>query len=153
MHDEWAVYQTKRGYVAAKYQGSDGCMVIAGNGEAHAEDLAKQFNEEMGEDQVATKKNGGKVKTKKATSAKINDKPRDQRIPSAGTVLRKQYKGKEYEIRVNEMDFTFDGERYKNLSQVTAIITDHKYDPPSGHGLNGYVFFKRELAEKIAEQK
>ncbi len=45
---------------------------------------------------------------------------RDPRLPAAGTVLKRVYKGKELKIEVLEDGFRFEGETYSSLSALAA---------------------------------
>jgi hypothetical protein len=58
---------------------------------------------------------------------------RDPRLPKAGTVLRREYNGKEYAVTVHEADFEYRGKRYGSLSKIAKEIT--------GTHWNGWLFF------------
>ena len=62
----------------------------------------------------------------------------ETRLPLAGTILVREYKGKKLQVRVLESGFEFEGEVYRSLSAVAKKIT--------GSHCNGYLFFhlKRE---------
>ena len=62
----------------------------------------------------------------------------DTRLPLAGTILVREYKGRKLQVRVLESGFEFEGEVYRSLSAVAKKIT--------GSHCNGYLFFhlKRE---------
>lgn len=55
------------------------------------------------------------------------------RLPPAGTVLRRQYKGRVLQVTVLPAGFEYEGEVYKSLSAVAKAIT--------GSHWNGYHFF------------
>jgi hypothetical protein len=83
-----------------------------------------------------------KVTTKraKATKAKAKDakterapRPRDPRLPAAGTVLVRPYKGKDYRITVLEDGFRWDGTEYRSLSNLASVITGAK-------SINGFLW-------------
>ena len=59
--------------------------------------------------------------------------PSDKRLPMAGTVLRRQYKGKMYSVTVLEDGFAYDGRLYRSLSALAKEIT--------GAHWNGFAFF------------
>ncbi len=68
----------------------------------------------------------------------------DDRLPMAGTLLKREYKGQTVHVRVLPQGFEFDGEVYRSLSAVAQKIT--------GSHWNGYHFFRlprpgREAAE------
>ena len=58
----------------------------------------------------------------------------DDRLPMAGTVLTRTYKGQTLQVRVLERGFEFDGEFYRSLSAVARKVT--------GAHWNGYHFFQ-----------
>ena len=61
-------------------------------------------------------------------------KPRDSRLPPAGTTLTRTFKGAEYRVYVLEDGFEHDGEVYSTISGVATAITGRSY--------NGYAFFQ-----------
>lgn len=58
----------------------------------------------------------------------------DTRLPLAGTILVREYKGRKLQVRVLESGFEFEGEVYRSLSAVAKKIT--------GSHCNGYLFFR-----------
>ena len=58
---------------------------------------------------------------------------RDVRLPLAGAVLEKKYKGREISVKVLEIGFEYNGKYYKSLSAVACAIT--------GQHISGYHFF------------
>jgi len=58
---------------------------------------------------------------------------RDERVPPAGTVLNRRFKGREYRVTILPNGFEFDGETYRSLSAVAHAIT--------GSHWNGMLFF------------
>lgn len=58
---------------------------------------------------------------------------RDVRLPLAGAVLEKKYKGREIAVKVLEIGFEYNGKYYKSLSAVACAIT--------GQHISGYHFF------------
>jgi len=57
----------------------------------------------------------------------------DSRLPMAGSVLVKEYRGKTIVVRVLEAGFEFDGRRFASLSAIAKEITGTKW--------NGFLFF------------
>ena len=57
----------------------------------------------------------------------------DDRLPMAGTLLKRQYKGRTVQVRVLPQGFEFDGEVFRSLSAVARRIT--------GAHWNGFHFF------------
>ena len=58
----------------------------------------------------------------------------ETRLPLAGTILVREYKGRKLQVRVLESGFEFEGEVYRSLSAVAKTIT--------GSHCNGYLFFR-----------
>jgi hypothetical protein len=71
------------------------------------------------------------VRTGRADVAPISS--RDPRLPKAGTVLKRSYKGRALVVKVLEAGFEFEGERYRSLTAVARKVT--------GSGWNGMHFF------------
>ena len=59
---------------------------------------------------------------------------RNDRLPPAGTILTRPYKGTTLQVRVLEHGFVYEGTIYPSLSAVAKAIT--------GSHCNGYVFFR-----------
>lgn len=57
----------------------------------------------------------------------------DDRLPMAGTLLKREYKGQTVQVRVLPQGFEFDGEVYRSLSAVARKVT--------GAHWNGFLFF------------
>ena len=58
---------------------------------------------------------------------------RDPRLPSPGTILSRQYHGREIRVLVLEDGFEYDGQRYGSLSAVARAVTGARW--------NGRLFF------------
>lgn len=69
--------------------------------------------------------------------------PADSRLPMAGTVLVKSYKGRSVQVRVLPNSFEYEGEQYKSLTAIARIVTGQK-------NINGFHFFKLGKAETTA---
>jgi hypothetical protein len=61
-------------------------------------------------------------------------KKRDQRLPPAGTVLRREHQGIEHVVTVLEKGFEYRDTHYRSLSQVAREITGTQW--------NGLLFFE-----------
>ena len=61
-------------------------------------------------------------------------KARDPRLPTPGSAIVRQHKGRKHRVVVLEDGFEYDGERYRTLTAVAKTIT--------GSHINGYRFFK-----------
>lgn len=60
----------------------------------------------------------------------------DSRLPSPGTAIVRQYKGRKLQVLVVSDGFEFEGQRFKSLSAAAKKIT--------GSHVNGYRFFGLE---------
>lgn len=60
-------------------------------------------------------------------------KTKDSRIPPAGSIISKTYRGKQVEVKVLENGFEYKGKFYKSISRVAMTITNRQ--------ISGYVFF------------
>ena len=58
----------------------------------------------------------------------------DDRLPPAGTILTREYKGAVVQVQVLQQGFEYAGQVYKSLSAVAKVVT--------GSHCNGYLFFK-----------
>jgi len=70
---------------------------------------------------------------------------RDARLPMPGSVLRRNYQGREILVRVLEGGFEFEGRRYRSLSAIAKAVT--------GAHWNGMLFFGLVVQEKTGPQK
>jgi len=58
---------------------------------------------------------------------------RDPRLPIPGTLLFRQYKGKDIVVKVLDEGFEFGGKKYRSLSAIATAVTGKKW--------NGFAFF------------
>lgn len=88
---------------------------------------------------MAKSKNGKKARAPKVKKAR--------KVKSAGlapgTLLRRGYKGTDYEVRVGAEGFTMGGAKFTSLTAVAKKITGYK-------AISGPKFFEAQLAEKAA---
>jgi hypothetical protein len=68
-----------------------------------------------------------------ATPSQATTAPRDERLPMAGTILVRPYRGQMLQVKVLEEGFEYDGRIFDSLTAVTKRIT--------GKHWNGYHFF------------
>jgi Protein of unknown function (DUF2924) len=68
----------------------------------------------------------------------------DQRLPAAGTVLTRRYKGEDLQVRVLADGFEYKGEVFGSLSAVAKAVT--------GQHCNGYHFFRDALNGQVGEK-
>jgi hypothetical protein len=59
--------------------------------------------------------------------------PRDPRLPTAGTQLRRSYQGRTIVVQVLEHGFAYDNQKYGSLSAIAYRVTGTRW--------NGYLFF------------
>jgi hypothetical protein len=78
----------------------------------------------------APAKDIGRAKTRDPKTPRA----RDPRLPKPGTVLKRAWHGKTYEVIVNADDFTYAGEAYRSLTAVARAITKAK-------AINGVAWF------------
>jgi hypothetical protein len=57
-------------------------------------------------------------------------------LPIPGAIIKKEYKGRIYDVKVLENSFEYEGKIYKTLSAVAKAIT--------GAHWNGYLFLTHE---------
>ena len=60
-------------------------------------------------------------------------RPRDNRLPTQGSIITKTYRGKTIEVKVLENGFEYEGKTYKSISRVAMEIVKRP--------ISGYVFF------------
>jgi len=66
-------------------------------------------------------------------AAVTRHRPRDPRLPLAGTILTRAYRGILHQVEVLADGFAYEGQVYRSLSAVAQAIT--------GQHLNGFAFF------------
>ena len=71
--------------------------------------------------------------TTAATNVATRDAPTDSRLPMAGTILTRSYKGRTLQVQVLADGFQFEGEKYKSLTAIAKQVT--------GSHWNGFAFF------------
>ncbi len=64
----------------------------------------------------------------------------DDRLPTPGTVLNREYKGVVHQVRVRADGFEYDGSVYKSLTAVAKVIT--------GQHCSGFTFFKLNKTQR-----
>lgn len=60
-------------------------------------------------------------------------RPKENRLPPAGSLITKTYHGKKIEVKVLEHGFEYQGKVYKSISRVAMQIVRRS--------ISGYVFF------------
>jgi hypothetical protein len=67
---------------------------------------------------------------------------RDSRLPKAGTLLTREFKGKMYVVKVLEDGFEFESQTYHSLSKIATEIAGTRW--------NGYTFFALDREARVA---
>jgi hypothetical protein len=80
------------------------------------------------------------AKTTSTSSRPKKKRKRDPRLPPAGTILTREYKGVHHEVRVLEDGFIYNGEHFGSLSRIAKHIG-------GGVSWNGYLFFRKALVQ------
>ncbi|MBC7835953.1 MAG: DUF2924 domain-containing protein, partial [Phycisphaerales bacterium] len=58
------------------------------------------------------------------------------KLPAEGTILRREYKGRDIVVRVLEDGFEHDGETYRSLSAIAKAVTGAHWNGPLFFGLS-----------------
>lgn len=75
----------------------------------------------------------GMIQEKARTTTSRMPNGRDPRLPMPGTLLAREYQGRDIMVKVLDNDFEFEGRRYKSLSAIAREVTGTKW--------NGFLFF------------
>jgi hypothetical protein len=75
----------------------------------------------------------GSAEVKVRTATGRISPSRDPRLPLPGTVLAREFQGRNVVVKVLDNGFEFDGHRYKSLSAIAQEVTGSKW--------NGFLFF------------
>jgi hypothetical protein len=81
----------------------------------------------------------------KPTAKPKKQRERDPRLPPAGTVLSREYKGECHEVTVLEEGFMYNGEHFRSLSKIAKHIC-------CGVSWNGFLFFRAALQQASPNQ-
>ncbi len=71
--------------------------------------------------------------SEEATPSAKKSRSRDRRLPIPGTVITKNYKGTQIEVKVLDKGFEYKNKTYKSLTAIAKEVT--------GAHWNGYLFF------------
>jgi hypothetical protein len=86
--------------------------------------------------------------TETASSAKVVAKlqvfDRQQVQPETGSVLIREWNGKQYRVMAMDRGFAWDGRTYKSLSQIAFAITGTRWNGPRFFGLRDVVSLEEE---------
>jgi hypothetical protein len=75
----------------------------------------------------------GSVEVKARTATGRISPSRDPRLPLPGTLLAREFQGRDVVVKVLDNGFEFDGRGYKSLSAIAQEVTGSKW--------NGFLFF------------
>jgi len=75
----------------------------------------------------------GSAEVRARTSTSHLPPSRDPRLPLPGTLLAREFKGRDIVVKVLDNGFEFEGRRYKSLSAIAKEVTGSKW--------NGFLFF------------
>lgn len=67
---------------------------------------------------------------------------RDARLPKAGTLLTREFKGKVHVVKVLEDGFEYEGQQYRSLSKIATKIASTRW--------NGFTFFGLDKEARVA---
>jgi len=90
---------------------------------------ARQRAEQLGKDAPIRRR----PDLKKGMGLLTPERPRDPRLPKVGTVLRREFGGKEHTATVLSDGFDYRGKHFRSLSAIAKAVT--------GTSWNGYGFF------------
>ena len=74
----------------------------------------------------------GEIDVKRSSVSRIHREP-NNRLPMPGTLLVREYQGKDIVVKVADEGFEYEGTRYRSLSAIARKVTGTKW--------NGYLFF------------
>lgn len=108
---------------------------LQANAEGGLSDRAMKRAEELALDsEVRVTPPRQKTQTNSVT-AEVQSRPvSDQRLPPAGSMLHREYKGRQIRVLILKSGFEYDGQNYKSLTSVANAIT--------GSHVNGFHFFR-----------
>ncbi len=78
----------------------------------------------------------------KRTSVTAISGARDSRLPQAGTLLTREFKGHVHVVNVLEDGFEYEGRQYKSLSKIASEIAGTRW--------NGFTFFALDKEVRVA---
>ncbi len=70
---------------------------------------------------------------------------RDPRLPPAGAVVQRRYKGQDVVVKIIDTGFEFEGRAYRSLSAIAREVT--------GTTWNGYAFFKLDETKEVCGRR
>jgi hypothetical protein len=71
----------------------------------------------------------------------VAESQRDDRLPRAGTIIERVYRGRSISVTVLDAGFSYDGKTYRSLSAIAYHVTGTRW--------NGFLFF--QLTKGLAE--
>jgi hypothetical protein len=70
----------------------------------------------------------GMVQEKTRTTAGRISSSRDDKLPKPGTIIVREYRGRDIMVKVLDNDFEFESRRYKSLSAIAREVTGTKWN-------------------------
>ena len=104
-----------------------------------AEELANDADLRVRTPRDPARSSSAEVKAR-STSGRVSPS-RDPRLPLPGTLLAREYQGRDIVVRVLDDGFEFDGKRYNSLSAIARKVTGSKW--------NGFLFFGIAGGKKV----
>jgi hypothetical protein len=96
---------------------------------------AKKQTKTVGKPSKGAPRKAPKLAVVKDAPAAPGAKPRDPRLPAAGTTLVRPYKGKDYRVTVLDDGFRYDGREFRSLSKLASEITGQA-------SINGFLWMR-----------
>ena len=96
---------------------------------------AKKQTKTAGKPSKGSPRKAPKFAVVKDAPAAPGARPRDPRLPAAGTTLVRPYKGKDYRVTVLEDGFRYDGREFRSLSKLASEITGQA-------SINGFLWMR-----------
>ena len=105
--------------------------------EPKAPDVAKATpqRESVTPDSITSEPSGEPVTEPPSQPSPFAASVRDPRLPEPGSVITRQYKGRELRVTVLEAGFKFQGQTYSSLSKLAKSIS-------GARAVNGFAWFK-----------
>ena len=79
---------------------------------------------------------------RRKAGAKPEKPARDARLPLPGTVLKRQYAGRQITVKVLAEGFEYEGRRFTSLSGIAESVTGTRW--------NGFAFFRLQTRKRAA---
>jgi hypothetical protein len=81
-------------------------------------------------------------KARERTTVTMINGARDPRLPKAGTLLTREFKGQVHVVKVLQNSFEYEGQHYTSLSRIASQIAGTRW--------NGFTFFGLDREARVA---